>query len=111
MENKTDSATIYDFIHPGHKLRTEWPVLELVNGRVGSAFAQKLSERLQVAIHGQAAASTRARYTDFVAGLASTMIVHEVSLGSLPGVAWFCIDASVVAAILDTYFGGEGKRY
>jgi flagellar motor switch protein FliM len=109
MDNKTDSATIYDFVHPGHKLKTEWPVLELVNGRVGNAFAQHLSERLQVAIHAQAAASTRAKYTDFVSELAPTMIVHEISLGSLPGVAWFCIDASVVAAILDAYFGGEGK--
>lgn len=107
MEQEKQAATAYDFEHPGHKLNRQWPVLDLVNARVASAFGSALSERLQIPLVGHALQTTRSKYRDSVEAMGDTCVVHELSLSPLQGVVWFCIDTSMVSAIVDSYFGGK----
>jgi flagellar motor switch protein FliM len=107
MENDKQTATVYDFVQPGHKLNKQWPVLDLVNARVATAFGSALSERLQVALTGVAMQTTRSRQRDTVKALGKTCVVHEITLSPLQGFAWFCMDTSVISALVDIYFGGE----
>lgn len=107
MEQEKQSATVYDFVHPGHKLNRQWPVLDLVNNRVATAFGTVLSERLQISLLGQALQTTRGKYMDSVEAMGETCVVHELSLSPLSGVAWFCMDTSIVSALVDSYFGGK----
>lgn len=107
MEQDKQSATVYDFVHPGHKLNRQWPVLDLVNTRVATAFGSALSERLQIPLQGQALQTTRGKYIDSVEAMGKTCVVHELSLNPLHGVVWFCIDTSMVSALVDSYFGGK----
>ena len=107
MEQDKQSATVYDFVHPGHKLNRQWPVLDLVNTRVASAFGTTLSERLQISLLGKSLQTTRGKYMDCVEAMGETCVVHELSLSPLTGVIWFCIDASMISALVDSYFGGK----
>lgn len=108
MDHTTQSAEVYDFVHPGHKLNKSWPVLDLVNLGVATSFGTELADKLQIALKGDAVATHRAKYSECINSLSKTCIIHEISLSPLPSVAWFCIDASVISAIVESYFGGEG---
>ncbi|MGK0281781.1 MAG: flagellar motor switch protein FliM [Patiriisocius sp.] len=106
-ETKLKSATIYDFANPSHKLNTGWPILDLVNGRVATEFGSLLSHKLQVALQCQRLSTQSTRFSDCVAGLGSTCVVFELVLEPLKGTVWFCMDISVIATIVDAYFGGD----
>lgn len=102
-----DAAT-YDFIHPEHQLRTKWPVLEQIHAQVVEAFARHLSDRLQATI-GHAGSATRPRKCqELVEEIGASALVQEIALRPLNGVAWLCVDASVITALVDLYFGGSG---
>lgn len=107
MSTETESATIYDFSSPVHKLNKQWPVFDLVNGRVAASFGSLLSEKLQIPLHGKAIKSIRTKYSEAITNMGKTCVVTELSLPPIPGVVWFCLDTSVLAAMVDSYFGGE----
>ena len=109
MNTKSPEATAYDFVHPGHKLNTQWPVLDLVSQRIAAEFGGLLSERLQVSMVGHAQATIRSKYSQCVQALGKTGTVHELSLLPLNGPVWFCMDSSVVSAIVNCYFGGSAQ--
>lgn len=106
MEQDKQTATAYDFVHPGHKLNKQWPVLDLVNARVATALGSALSDCLQISLIGHSLQTTRSKYMDSVRAIGPTGIVHEISLSPLQGIVWFSMDTSVVSALVDSYFGG-----
>jgi len=108
MENNKP-ATAYDFVHPGHRLNTQWPVLDLVSQRIAGELAVCLSERLQVNLLGSAQATTRGKYSECVKALGETGIVQELSIEPLSGGIWFCMDTSVISALVNCYFGGSAE--
>ncbi len=109
METNKQEATAYDFVQPGHKLNTQWPVLDLISQRIAGELGVSLSERLKVNMRGSAQATTRSRYSQCVESFGSTGTVHELSLAPLSGGVWFCMDISVVSAIVNSYFGGSAE--
>lgn len=106
-EAKPKTATIYDFAHPGHKLNTQWPILDLVSGRIAADFADAVSRQLQITLAGVSLNTNRTKHSDCVAELGSTCIVYELTVSPLQGTVWFCMDTSVLATIVDAYFGGD----
>lgn len=108
MANTDDSLQIYDFQNPGHKLNTSWPLLDLVGSAIATSFATTLSDKLQLPMRGVAKTIHRTAYVDCIASIARTCIVHELTLSPLPEKAWFCMDTSVISAIVESYFGGNG---
>jgi len=109
MEKTKAAATAYDFVHPGHKLNTQWPVLDLISQRVADELAISLSERLQVKMRGGAAPTTRGKYAQYLQLVGKTGTVHELSVSPLSGGVFFCMDTSVVSAIVNCYFGGSAE--
>lgn len=109
MENVAREASAYDFVHPDHKLSPRWPILDLVHGTVATRFGQELASRLQFPVRAVSQPATHSRYNEFVESLKPTSLVHEIALHPLPGVLWLSIDASLVYALVDAYFGGTGK--
>lgn len=108
-EKKSKSATIYDFANPSHKLNESWSVLDVINGQVATEFGSLLAHKLQVALQCQRLSTKSVRYSDCVASLGSTCIVFELTLHPLEGSVWFCMDVSVIATIVDAYFGGDAN--
>jgi len=109
MEKTKAAAIAYDFVHPGHKLNTQWPVLDLISQRVADELAISLSERLQVKMRGGAAPTTRGKYAQYLQLVGKTGTVHELSVSPLSGGVFFCMDTSVVSAIVNCYFGGSAE--
>ncbi len=109
MENDKREAVAYDFVHPGHKLNSQWPVLDLISERIANELGAALTERLQIPIRGSAQVTTRSKYSQCVLTLGKTGTVHEISLLPLTGEAWFCMDISVVSSIVNSYFGGTAE--
>ncbi len=109
MEKQHHEAIAYDFVHPGHKLNTQWPVLDLISERIANEMGVALAERLQIPIRGSAQVTTRSKYSQCVLALGKTGTVHEISLLPLSGEAWFCMDISVVSSIVNSYFGGTAE--
>ncbi len=109
METMKQEATAYDFVQPGHKLNTQWPVLDLISQRIAGELGVSLSERLKVNMRGTARATTRSRYSQCVQAFGNTGTVHELSMTPLAGGVWFCMDISVVSAIVNSYFGGSAE--
>lgn len=109
MENRKPAATAYDFVHPGHRLNTQWPVLDLISQRIANELGVSLSERLQVNMLGSAKPTTREKYAQCVEAMGKTGTAHELSLAPLSGGIWFCMDTSVVSAIVNSYFGGSAE--
>jgi len=99
-------AVVYDFVHPDHRLGTEWPVLEQVHQRVVDALARRLRERFRVSLRGQPGAIRRFRFDEFAAGVDASSLVNEIGLGPEPGVVLFCIDGTLVPSLVDSWFGG-----
>ncbi|MFT6300949.1 MAG: flagellar motor switch protein FliM [Pseudomonadales bacterium] len=106
-ENKPKSATIYDFANPGHKLDASWPILDVINEQTAVEFGALLAYKLQVALQCQRLSTKSTRYSDCLAELGSTCMVFELSLEPLKDTVWFCMDTSVIATIVDAYFGGD----
>ena len=102
-------ATAYDFVHPGHKLNSQWPVLDLISQRIASEIGALLTDRLQVSMRGSAQPTIRGKYSQSLMALGTTGTVHELSVAPLPGGVWFCMDTSVVSAIVNSYFGGSAE--
>ena len=109
MSNNTSAATAYDFIHPGHKLNSQWPILDLISQRIATELGVSLSNRLQVSMRGFASPTTRSKYSQCLQAIGKTGTVHELSLTPLSGSVWFCMDTSVISAIVDSYFGGSAE--
>ena len=100
------SATVYDFVHPGHRLATEWPVLGQLHQRLVEGFSRRLAERFRMRLEAYAEPTRRMRYEDFVADLPAGTVVNEIALAPEPGVLLFCLETAVVPALVDGWFGG-----
>jgi flagellar motor switch protein FliM len=109
METMSETAAVYDFIHPDHQLQTQWPVLLQIHEQLEHVFTEKLSKRLNLSIAGVGTEVGPRKYKDFIDELGPAALVQEVSLAPLAGNAWLCIDTSVVSALVDVYFGGGGE--
>ncbi len=103
------TATIYDFSHPGHKLNKQWPILDLVNARIAADFAVALSKQLQITLDGKGLRTIKTKYSECVANMGRTCIVYELTMHPIQGNVWFCMDISILATIVDAYFGGNAE--
>ena len=97
---------MYDFVHPGHRLATEWPVLGQLHQRLVEGFSRRLAERFRMRLEAYAEPTRRMRYEDFVADLPAGTVVNEIALAPEPGVLLFCLETAVVPALVDGWFGG-----
>lgn len=109
MATSAREAVAYDFVYPGHKLNTQWPVLDMISQHVANELGVMLSTRLQVGIKGNAIQTTLDKYSQCVEQLGQTATVHEISLPPLTGSIWFCMDISVISAVVNSYFGGNAE--
>lgn len=109
MPTNQPQATAYDFVQPGHKLNTQWPVLDLISERIATDLGDLLSERLQINMRASAEPTIRGTHSQCVKSLGETGTVHEITVSPLSGGVWFCMDISVISAVVNSYFGGSAE--
>ena len=109
MPTNQPQAAAYDFVQPGHKLNSQWPVLDLISQRIAADLGDLLSERLQINMRGDAKPTIRSTCSQCIKALGETGTVHEISVSPLSGGVWFCMDISVISAVVNSYFGGSAE--
>nr|MBX2836810.1 hypothetical protein [Gammaproteobacteria bacterium] len=109
METVPNSAESYDFIHPDHKINSDWPVLNLISKNTAEQFTEQLQKRFQFRVSATSSAAILAKYKDAFSEIDDTKLVFEVSMPPLPGNAWLCVDRSLIFALAEKYFGGKGE--
>lgn len=109
METAPNSAESYDFIHPDHKINSDWPVLNLISKNTAIEFEEQLKKQFQFPIAVKSSAASLAKYKDVFSEIDVTKLVHEVSMPPLSGGAWFCVDRTLIYALAEKYFGGKSE--
>ncbi len=105
----TQSAAIYDFARPDHRLSNDWPIFESMNRKLVAGVMEELGTRFRFVATGEALESQRIHQSELHELLDSDALICELSLAPLPGVALFCVPPTLVPALVDVWFGGIGE--
>ncbi|HHB12449.1 MAG TPA: flagellar motor switch protein FliM [Chromatiales bacterium] len=98
----------YDFTSSEHVVRGPMPTLDMIHER----FARHLPETVHRFVR-KAAETTyrpveRLRFSDFVERLKLPAMLHRVEVEPVGAALLVTMDGSLVAALVDAYFGGSG---
>lgn len=109
MDSESNNAETYDFVHPEHKVKSDWPVLNLIAKKIATEFEASLTKQFQFPIAVSSEAAQIAKYQETFADLSDAKILYEVSLPPMSGSAWLCVDRALVYTLAETFFGGKGE--
>lgn len=85
-----------------------WPILEQIHQHVEVFIAERLSDRLKIVVTSAGGEVKPMKILDSVETTGPAALIYELSLQPLSGLAWVCLDTSVVSVLVDKYFGGTG---
>ena len=105
---QADAVIDYDFTGQDHIVRGRMPVLELVNERFAQHFQQGLFSKLQHTAEISPAPLSTVRFSEFVNSLGVSASLNSVSIKQLQGPALLVLEARLVSALVDLFFGGDG---
>ncbi|MEE9336310.1 MAG: FliM/FliN family flagellar motor switch protein [Granulosicoccaceae bacterium] len=108
MDSENADAETYDFVHPEHKIKSDWPVLNLISKKVASELEASLLNQFQFPITVAPQVAKISKYHEIFADVSDTKILFKVSLLPMSGSAWLCVDRLLVYALAETFFGGKG---
>ncbi len=108
-ESAVEDAAIYDFVHPEHKIKSTWPVLNLISKNMAADFEVRLHKRFQFSIGVESEEAQKAKFKDIFDGVDDAKLLFEVTLLPLLGNAWLSIDRSLVYELAEAFFGGTSE--
>ena len=108
MDTENIDAANYDFVHPEHKIKSDWPVLNLISKKLATEFESKLLKQFQFPIAVTSEAASVSKYQDVFNDLDETALLFDVSLPPMLGNAWLFVDRALVYVLAETFFGGKG---
>ena len=109
MERAQATAEIYDFAKPDHKLRCEWPVLDIVSNNILKDLKLQLSNKFKFPVSASTIPAVTKKYAEYLSEIDSTQILYEITVSPMSGVAWICIDRGLIYSLVDSFFGGSGS--
>lgn len=98
----------FDLARQGAGL-TGLPALEMVNERLVRQLTADLGHMLRREVNVGAATLQRLRHADYAQSLPAPASLNLVRLNPLRGTALLVLDAPLVHALVDTFFGGNGR--
>ncbi|MCH9670181.1 MAG: flagellar motor switch protein FliM [Gammaproteobacteria bacterium] len=102
-------ARSYDFTSQDRIVRGRLPTLEMINDRFSRYFRNSLFELLQRAPEISVGGVQLLKYSEYIHSLFVPASMNIVKLRPLRGSALFTLDARLVFAIVDNFFGGSGR--
>jgi len=109
MDSKNNNAEAYDFIHPDHKIKSDWPVLNSISKTVATEFEANLLKQFQFPIAVSSEEAQISKYREMFSDIKDTKMLFEASLPPLSGDAWLFVDRALVYSLAETFFGGRGE--
>ena len=104
-------ATPYELASPENAVAGILPLLENIHERFVHRFRIGLFEMLRREIDVATGAVATCSYRDISASLASHCSINMVSAAPLTGTGLLLIEQPLVFVLVDTFFGGKGRRY
>jgi len=101
----------YDFREPKRTVRGRLPALELINERFARAFRVSLYNLLRRSADITVKPLRIEKYSDYVQTLAAPISLNLVRVNPLRGTALVVLEPTFVFAIVDHFFGGNGRSW
>jgi len=102
-------VTPFDFTVGDSIVRGSIPTLDMINHRfaryLGKGLYEQLHREPEITVHE----ASRSKGDDFLQGLSQPSCVNLIHLQPLQGMALVVLDARLVFALVDAYFGGSGS--
>ncbi len=99
----------YDFAYPTHKLKTRFPVLEIINDK----FAKELAPMLTAFLHQPAEVEIvefeTFKFQEYAQMLPASVSINRVRLDPLPATSLICFEGSLVFTLVDCFFGATSQ--
>ena len=109
MDAKANTAEIYDFVHPEHKINSDWPVLNVISKKAAIELEANLFKRFQFPIVVKSEDTQLTKYQDIFSDISEDKLFFEMSLPPLSGHAWLAVDRALIYELAEKYFGGKGE--
>lgn len=90
-------------------LRGRMPTFELINERLARAYQASIIALLRRAATVQVKPFRTLKYSEFIAELEYPTGINVVRLNPLRGLALIVMSSTMIASIVDNYFGGKGR--
>jgi flagellar motor switch protein FliM len=101
----------YDFSQPTRTVHGKLPALELINERFGRSFRVSLYNLLRRAADITVKPLRVETFGDYTRGLNPPVSLNLVKVAPLRGTGLIVLDPALVFAIVDHFFGGNGRSW
>lgn len=106
---ETDEFPVYDFTSQDRIVRGRMPTLEMINERFARHLRQSLFTLLRRTPEVSVAGLQTVKYGEYVHSLFIPACMNLVKAKPLRGTALFTFDPKFVFALVDNFFGGNGR--
>lgn len=100
----------YDLVSGDRIVRGQFPILNVINQRLGRLFRTSLSRYIHSEVSVTPTGVDISRYSDYIYTLYVPTSVHMVAMAPLQGEAMVVLDAKFIYEIVDQFFGGGRQR-
>lgn len=105
----TDGVEAYDFASQERIIRGRMPTLEIVMDKLARSLRQTLSASFSRSIFANVAGIGMRKFGSFIKSLPVPSSMHIFRLPPLKGAAMLYLEARLVFAMIDYFFGGAGE--
>ncbi len=102
---------IYDFLSEPGLMRARMPTLELVNERMARSLRVSLYNLLRRPLEISVTPISMRKFGEYVQSLSLPTHLNIIKVNPLRGTALFALDPQLVFAVVDNFFGGNGKPH
>ncbi|MEO6080460.1 MAG: flagellar motor switch protein FliM [Steroidobacteraceae bacterium] len=109
-DDEPAAARSYDFGTQARIVRGRMPTLELINERLARALRLSIFNMLKRAPEISVLGVSTPKYAEYIPTLAVPTSLNLIRFQPLAGTGLVIFDAKLVYALIDTYFGGNGRH-
>jgi flagellar motor switch protein FliM len=110
VAGEAGAAVRYDFSSQARIVRGKMPTLDMINERLARALRLSIFGMLKRSPEISVLGVTTQKYADYVPTLAVPTSLNLIRLQPLAGTGLMVFEAKLVYALIDTYFGGNGRH-
>ena len=109
-QDRNDAVAVFNLANQDKIIRGRMPVLEIINDRFAKLCTNSLSNSMRKRIEFNPNSVDIIKFGDFMKTLAVPSSIHVFKMEPLRGNALMVIDAKLVFALVENFFGGSGSK-
>lgn len=105
-----DAISVFNLANQDRIIRGRMPVLEIINDRFAKLSTNSLTNSMRKRVEFNPNTIDVVKFGDFMKSLAVPSSIHVFKMEPLRGNALMVIDAKLVFALVENFFGGSGSK-